>query len=151
MCWNSATFVPGKCAQHVIGTFLTGTLTVSSTSHRHNRRPRQVEFYTSSWLIHDVQTKRLHIVLTTEFTRTMLRSSKCVLANCFQMPFSEETPNFVLRVTPHLSIYLFTDLIFSRPFFFLRQTELFTPIRHGSVNTKLIYRMNNSEQEFCVR
>ena len=59
----------------------------------HNRRPRQVEFYTSSQLIHDVQAKRLR----------MLRSSKCFLANCFQMPFSEEIPKVKLRVTSRLS------------------------------------------------
>ena len=34
--------------------------------------------------------------------------------------------------------------------FFLRQAELFTPIRNCSVNTELIYRMNDSEQELGV-
>ena len=30
-------------------------------------------------------------------------------------------------------------------------TDLFTPIRNCSVNTELTHRMNDSEQEFCVR
>ena len=39
----------------------------------------------------------------TEFCRTMLRNSKWFLASFFQMPFSEEIPKAVHRVTSHLS------------------------------------------------
>ena len=41
-------------------------------------------------------------------------------------------------------------LLFFLSLFFLCQAEMFTPIRDCSVNTELIYRMNDSEQEFCV-
>ena len=50
-----------------------------------NRRPHPVEFNTSSRLKHDVQTKRLHKALKTEFCWTMLRGSTYFLANFFQV------------------------------------------------------------------
>ena len=46
---------------------------------------------------------------------------------------------------------LFTDLSLSRHFSSSVKPKSFTPIRHCSVDTELIYRMNNSAQEFCVR
>ena len=100
----------------------------------HNRRPRQVEFYTSHRLTHDVYAKRLHIALRTEFCRRMLQSSKCFLAICFHMPFSEEILKVVLRVTSRLSIYfVHRSQIFSF-LYFLCQAELFTTVHHSFVN-----------------
>ena len=75
-----------------------------------NRRPPQVEFYNTSRPKHDVWTKRLHIVLKTEFCWTMLRSSKYVLANCFQIPSSEEMSKVVLHVAVHLSKYFCSQI-----------------------------------------
>ena len=77
------------------------------------RRPRQVEFNTSSRLKHDVESELFHTAVRTGFCWTVLRSSNCFLANCFQ----EEIPNVVLLQVVHLPIsFLSTDKL-ARPFF----------------------------------
>ena len=70
---------------------------------------------------------------------------------CFQILVWEKIPTVLLLVISHLSIDLWTRILsVFLSLFFLCQTELFTPIRNCSVNTELIYRMNDSEQELCV-
>ena len=114
------------------------------------RRSRQVEFKTSSRLKHDVKSELFHKAVRTGFCWTMLRSSKCFLANCFQMPLSEEIPKVLLLQMVHLSMSFFVHRQLDSSLLFLCQPELLTPIRRCSANTELIDRMNCSEQEFCV-
>ena len=114
----------------------------------HNHLPRQVGFHTSSRRILDVQAKRLHTALRTEFCRTMLRSSKCVLQTVSRCHFRKRYQKLCVHTCQYTFVHR-SQVISS--LLFLCQAELFTPLRHGSANTELIYRKKSSEQEFCVR
>ena len=85
---------------------------------------------------------RVRKSLRTELSRTVIRSPGC---------FPETQKLYCFRF--HTCQYTFGQgfLLFSLSLFFLCQAELFTPTRNCSVNTEMIYRMNNSEQELGVR
>ena len=75
--------------------------------------------------------------------------SKCFPANCFHMQVLEKIPKVLLLVIPLLSIHLRSRIlsVFLVPFLPLTNWIVQHPVRNRSVNTELIYRMNDSEQE----
>ena len=76
---------------------------------------------------------------------------ECVPAICFQIQDLEGIPKFLLVVISHMSAHLWSRILYVfLVSFFLCQAELLTPSRNCSVNTELIYRVNDSEQELCV-
>ena len=114
-----------------------------------NRRPRQVWFCCSNQLKPGARTMRLRKPLWIELFSDS-DSKSWFPANCFHELVLEKIPKVL-----HLAIsHWLTVTGFSKRFFlclfFLCQTEFFTPVRNCSVNTELIYRMNDSEQELCV-
>ena len=113
------------------------------------RRPHLVEVCTGSRLPQDIGSKLFRIIVSAVSYRPARRSSKLFshpVSSCLCRRRYQELYFFRFQLGQNLVVHRITG---SSLLFFCR-TELITPIRHCSINTELIYRMNYLEQELSV-
>ena len=87
---------------------------------RNNASPPVVlvksSFCSSSCVKHDVESEFFNLLVRTGFCWTVLRSSKCFIANCYQMPLSEGgTKGCTSSGGTLVNFFLSTDKL-TRPF-----------------------------------
>ena len=113
-----------------------------------NRRPRQVEFCTSSQLSHDVGMK----LFSHNCVSCILPASASKLKMFSRIVFPVACVGGDTKSCTSSSFNLVKILLSTRrpSLFFFCQTEFMASIRYFSVNTDLFYRINCLEQEFCV-